>query len=239
MMAITNGTAEYERKVKPADYESRGAKLSLSFTIAEGDPNPELAVAKVYDTVVAEVHRRIGLNGPAYTERLAETDTAKVEIKKGPMTVVPGTGPKEAAAVPPVNPSGDVAIAAVRPALGPKPVVVEPPATTAAGVPQANPTSSSSPTVSTPAPEPAIGGSPDPLAITAPIADPLVLDTPVQITDQDLHAAVHQAIEHKATAMQIRELTAEFTGVVGQSMTTLPQDQRPDFLRRLKELRSA
>lgn len=229
MMAITNGVAEYERKVKPADYESRGAKLSLSFTIAEGDPNPELAVAKVYDTVVAEVHRRIGLNGPAYTERMAETDTAKVpETPMGELASVYKL-PEPAKASPEFTAKVEAEKAAII-------ETIKEAGAAAKVVPQANPTSSLSQTVSTPVPEPSIGGSPDPLAIMAPSTEPLV---PVQITDQDLHAAAHQALERKATAMQIRELTAEFTGVVGQSMTTLPQDQRPEFLRRLKELRPA
>lgn len=195
-MIVTNGTVEYSRTVKPADYESKAAKVTLAFAVDEGEPNPEAVVARVFDMASAEVHRRLGLPVAkagiisSYDTRPTQEDIDKPREKK-----------------------------------------VE-----AAAAPQPDPTLT--PASPSHLPEPAAPVTDDPLAITAPATAPLVLDTPVEITDVDLHSAVHQAIEkHKVTAVQIRDLTATFTGVPGKSMTAIEQGRRADFLKALRELR--
>lgn len=51
---VTNGTIEYTRTRKPADYEGQTPKVSLSFTVADGS-DPEKVVAKVMAIAVNEV----------------------------------------------------------------------------------------------------------------------------------------------------------------------------------------
>lgn len=58
---VTNGTVEYERVVRPADFESKRFRVSFSFAVEEG-ADFEKATAIVGNAAQAEVHRRLGLN---------------------------------------------------------------------------------------------------------------------------------------------------------------------------------
>ncbi|MGE3279713.1 MAG: hypothetical protein AB7H90_03355 [Alphaproteobacteria bacterium] len=195
MILVTNGTIEYGRTVKPADYENKSAKVTLSFAVEEGS-DPATVISTVYDIAVAEVHRRLGLAAPV--------NTAKVETPKR----IAGQDKKEAAAAP-----------------QPDPISV--PAPTAA--------ETAAPSSAPPATATHVEAS-DPLAITAPEPAPV---TPAVITDVDLRVAAAQAVERKVPVTAIHGLTHKYTGVVGKSMTEIPQEQRPDFLKELKELRAA
>lgn len=78
-MTVTNGTIEYSRTVRPADFESISAKVVLSFAVEEGS-DPAVVVAKVHDIAVAEVHRRVGLSKPkAVGSSAAKPSIAPVE----------------------------------------------------------------------------------------------------------------------------------------------------------------
>ena len=106
-MTVTNGAVEYERNVRPADFESKKAKVTLSFVVEDGS-DPAAVVAKVMDMAVSEVHRRLGL---ASTQGLAEVFEQKVEADKGkriqrakaPPAEVPVAGPTSEAASPPAE----------------------------------------------------------------------------------------------------------------------------------------
>lgn len=117
-----------------------------------------------------------------------------------------------------------------------------------AEVPAANPSPSASvdaSSVSAPgsgtAPSSASSGvNTDPAAIGEPepieLAEVGTIIPP--ITDKDLHAAVQIAIEKKVTSAQIRAATLAITGNPGQSMTTIAQDRRAEFLAAVKALYS-
>lgn len=235
-MQITNGTVEYGRTVKPADFESKVAKVSLNFAVAETETNPDAVIAKVFDMAMGEVHRRLGLNGPAYTQRMVETPTAQVEkpaaqVVKLSAAEVNGLSGKGAAAAPQSNPTVAPPKTAPNGATNADPLNMAPssPVTPASST-GASPTAASS---VAPAPAPVA----DPLAIVPTATAPVDTSKPVTITDNDLHAAVHQAVERKVSPAQVRELTAEFTGVVGRSMTTIDQEKRAEFIARVKELK--
>lgn len=64
-MNITNGTVEYERVVRPADYESKRAKVSLTFAVEEDGSDPAAVANTVMRMAMAEVHRTLGVKGAA------------------------------------------------------------------------------------------------------------------------------------------------------------------------------
>lgn len=210
-MTVTNGVVEYERVVRPADFESKRAKVSLSFAVEDGSDTASV-VAKVMNMAVAEVHRRLGINVeasgaqetvPTRTEHSALSPEHREKVAENT---------KKRAKAPPAEVPGE-----------------NPPVTGAATEPSTN---ASAATVS----------AADPAAIGEPEEDILLLTNkvePIVYTDKDLHAAVQTAIEKKVTATQIRSLTTEFTGNVGQSMTTLPQEKRADFIAKVKALYDA
>lgn len=194
-MTITNGSVEYERNVRPADFESKKAKVVLSFVIEEGsDPAP--VVAKVMDMAVAEVHRRLALT----------TDYPQVDVAKVAEAVATKKRAKAPPAEVPVENPTDAAISAG----STKPSAVPVPATTSI--------------------DPAAIGEPEPidLAKVGTVIPP--------IADKDLHAAVQIAIEKKVLAAAIRAATQAITGNPGQSMTTIGQDRRPEFLTAIRQL---
>lgn len=82
-MTITNGVVEYERVTRPADFESKRAKVSLSFAIEDGS-DPAAVVAKVMGMAVGQVHVTVGLAPrevpPAVVE--AKIEAAKQEKAK-------------------------------------------------------------------------------------------------------------------------------------------------------------
>lgn len=55
---ITNGSVEYTRTVRPADFEGKTPKVVLSFNIAEGS-DPAMATAKVMGIAVEMVERAL------------------------------------------------------------------------------------------------------------------------------------------------------------------------------------
>ena len=71
---VTNGTIEYSRTVRPADYEGKTPKVSLSFTVAEGS-NPEavtrqvmgIAFNLVEDTLAAKPGEPVKIEATQFT----------------------------------------------------------------------------------------------------------------------------------------------------------------------------
>lgn len=102
MTTVTNGVVEYGRTVKPADYESKSAKVSLSFAIEDGS-DPEGAVATVMDMCIAEVHSRLGL-------AVAATSVMFPTIRTQPVEAPKAEKPKQKppVEVPAINPTSQV-----------------------------------------------------------------------------------------------------------------------------------
>ncbi len=110
-------------------------------------------------------------------------------------------------------------------------------------VPEANPTVA--PSVGLTEPElsaaiPATAGIVDPAAIEEPadVPEAVIEDKPAAVvTDKDLHAGVHLAMERHVANKAIKDLVVTFTGgVAGKSMTLIPVDDRRAFLAALKAL---
>jgi len=57
---VTNGTVEYSRTIRPADFESKVSRATLSFNIAEGS-DPAVVLAKVSAIAKEQVHAELGL----------------------------------------------------------------------------------------------------------------------------------------------------------------------------------
>lgn len=214
-MNVTNGIVEYERVVKPADYESKRFKVSLSFAIDDG-ADAAAATAKIGDLVVAEVHRRLGLPAPA---AVAERELPPELPKQGrrartppPAEAVPQANPTEPSAS---SPHGSTVTASTPAAHDPAAI------------------------------EPADGDdgwrnnhAADPAAISEPEpASPTQVDeTPPVVTDADLHRATEAVVAgRKKTATAIKAKIDEMHGVVGKSMRLFDQAQRRAFLNWLKE----
>lgn len=201
MPTVTNGTIEYERVVRPADFESKRFKVSLSFAIDDGS-DPAAATAQVADLAVAEVHRRLGIKSvEVWKEAEAEADREDGKKRNATMEIVPTAADplaitEPAQAVPEENP--------------PMTAVVEKPASEIAAT--------------------AAPSETDPLAITEPepVAEADISDKP--LSDKDLHAAIHQAMGHKVANAEVKKVIAEFTGKPGMSVTLVPQEKRRAFV---------
>jgi hypothetical protein len=63
-MPVTNGTVEYSRMVRPADFEHQTFKVSYSFVVNEGEDHAAVT-AEIADEAVAIVHGRLGLAAKA------------------------------------------------------------------------------------------------------------------------------------------------------------------------------
>jgi hypothetical protein len=222
-MTITNGTVAYERNVRPADFESKKASVTLSFTVEDGsDPAP--VVAKVFAMAVAEVHRRLGIVAPS-AQQPSITMPAGTQVSMlstGGMTAPTETKSRRAKAPPAEVPAEN------------------PPATadTASGSGDpADVTTIATPETSTPA-----ATTDDPAAI----GDPEVAPEPVVYTDKQLRDAVNYAVgEKKVGNKKIVDLIIEFTNppgtpegerVPGKNIPMIEQDRRGGFLDRLKAL---
>ncbi len=214
-MNVTNGVVEYGRVTKPADYESKSAKVSLSFAVDDG-ADPAEVTAKVFDMAVAEVHRRLGLPvvGPTMGVN-ATLGLAKIGLE------IEGTKKRRAKTPPaevPVDP------AAIEEA-GVSELSMDP-ARYDAGGNLKDPAA-----IEEPADVPEAGSS----ALIWPTE--LWPFQPAVITDKDLHTGVHLAMERKVANAAIKALVAQFNGnVAGKSMTLIPAGVRQAFLDALKAL---
>lgn len=182
-MTVTNGTVEYARTTRPADFESKQAKVTLSFNIEDGSDTGAV-VANVFDLAVAEVHRRLGL-APV------QQQSVKRQAKPAPAAEVPAENP-------PVSPAET------------------------GGADHANAGAPSA-------------ASDDPTEIEIPETEPKERE-PIQITDKDLQHAIHLARQAHVAGKQINEVTLSITGVVGKGYSTLTQEQRVEWLARVKAL---
>ena len=91
---VTNGTVEYSRTIRPADYEGKTPKVSLSFTVAEGS-SPEAVALKVMGIAFSVVERALATRPEqdvAPVEKLKQTKAKPVEpvIEESFETVVEG-----------------------------------------------------------------------------------------------------------------------------------------------------
>ncbi len=234
LFIITNGTVEYERSVKPDDDETRGARVMLSYRVAEGS-DPEAVMAQVFDMAAREVHRQVGLSinptpywAPAVALDAGDTlKTAPAVPQENPTmkpdassatNAAPGVstpaqaatgGPKDAAVTP-----GPTATKTASPS--------NPFAITAPAVPQENP---SAPTVDATSPSAPTSNS----SFPAPTI-------PDGLTDQDLHAVAQQAIEKKVKPQDIRDITAKYAGQMGMTISQLPVENRAAWLADVRAL---
>lgn len=78
MPTITNGVVEFERQLRPADYENKRVKVTLSFAV-DDDDDPETAMAVVADMAWAQVFK---------TLRKPETATAAPPAQPAPKPAV-------------------------------------------------------------------------------------------------------------------------------------------------------
>lgn len=210
-MTVTNGIVEYARTTRPADFESKNAKVTLSFVVEEGsDPAP--VVAKVMDMAVGEVHRRLGIEGvplwkavglPADPGGEVVVDVTAVNAPKG----------RRAKAPPAEVPVAD-------------PTIVAPGEPASVGATAATTTA---PTA-TPTTDPAAIGEPETVE-PQPEAE-------IVYTDADLQKAIHLAIERKVGHDAIKGLIwhADFTGLPGKRVSDIPAEKRADFIARLKAM---
>lgn len=107
MPTITNGVIEFERVTRPADFESKRVKVTLSFAVDDDDDDdPETAMAIVADMAWAQVFK---------TLRKSETATAAPLASK-PAVVKPPAAAKPVVVVEPAMTNGGT----------PSAVVVEP-----------------------------------------------------------------------------------------------------------------
>jgi len=198
---ITNGTVTYERTVRPADFESKKASVSLSFTVEEDGSDPAVVTATVMGMAMAEVHSRLYSRPPVQQAAPVETAPAPEPSKK-----------RAKAPPPPVEVP-----------------VVDPPS-----APADTPTTDA---ITPQEPNAGVGFVDDPAAIGDP--EEVVEGPPpvVVITDTDIRRAVERAVtEGKVSNKAIIGFITEFTGSPAKSMRTIGQEQRGDFLARLKKL---
>ena len=245
-MNITNGIVEFERSVTPAQYEKKAAKVTLHFTVDEGE---ELAsvMARVADVAHAEVfallrkpessaHNDDAAREALQTRRLKEAHAlAQDTVRQAGVTV-------------------DPRVAAVK--TPPAPVVQE--------VPQENPPA----TAVSPAPiaVSSLGGpsapiQEDTLAVTVTDAEltticqrttaPVVQEVPqenptfstptvssiVQITDAELTTICQRTTARMAGPGATKAVIAQFVEQPGMPVRTIPQEKRPAFVAALEALK--
>jgi hypothetical protein len=225
-MNITNGTVEYGRNVKVADFENKSAKVSLSFGVEDG-MDPLLATSLVFDMAVAEVHRRLGL-----PVDYPQVDVAKVVAKRTRAKTPPAEVPEENPTLSSVTTPGNPVVSDV-PSVADAGLVLDPAIGDMAEMVEADMIE-----IVPPEPDDAITVQ-DPSAIDEPADVPeaeLALAVTV-ITDRDLHAGVHLAVARKVSNKAVKDLVAKFNNnTVGMSMTLIPAADRPAFLAALKAL---
>jgi hypothetical protein len=197
--------------MRPTDFESKQAKVTLSFTVEDGsDPAP--VVAKVFDMAQAEVHRRLGLRPMGQEDAYGKPGFEVAAEAHGITNPV-------------FNP---VKEATKRRAKAPP-----------AEVPAENPTSYvgtvnlSTETVTT-------VGSDDPAAIgDFEVVPPIITDR--QLRDAVVYAIGEKKIRNRAITDLIIEFTnppgtPEGERVPGKNIPMIEQDRRGGFLDRLKAL---
>jgi len=129
MSTITNGTVEFERVLRPADFESKRVKVTLSFAVGD-DEDPAAATARVGDMAHAEIFRMLAKKEQAVS---AVVKPPKVEPPREVAQENPTTNPDAATA--------DQSIKTATPATttSDPPVVVEPVAPSTAPIGDASP----------------------------------------------------------------------------------------------------
>lgn len=92
---ITNGSVEYTRTVRPADFEGKTPKVVLSFNIAEGS-DPAMATAKVMGIAVEMVERALAAQLTFKNEPVVQqTPITATEVEERDKEVVPPTPPQK------------------------------------------------------------------------------------------------------------------------------------------------
>ena len=101
MPTVTNGTIEFERQLRPADYENKRAKVTLSFAVDDND-DPATAMAIVADLAWAQVFKTLRKPETAPVAPPAQS-APKPAVTKPPAAVKPAvvepTAPEQPPAV--------------------------------------------------------------------------------------------------------------------------------------------
>lgn len=250
MFTITNGTVEYARSTRPADYEKREAKVVLTYNVDEGT-DPQAAMRAVFEMAVSEVHGRVGLStltAPEIAEMNRINDLKPTTLNEvyprqavrqaNPTTTSPAatTATSAGASVPSPSTSavsvstsvtpGPTATKAASPfdpfAIGGK-----------AAQPKVNPTPGATTTATN-----ASSGSPaaDASAQTAPSPTSPTSPSDDHLTDQDLHVVAQTAIEKKIDPNKVRAITAKHAGAMGMTISMIPAEKRQAWLDDVKAL---
>ncbi len=103
-MNITNGVVEFERVVRPADFESKRVKVSLSFAVDDGE-DAAVASARVGDMAHVEVFRmlRKAETANAAPVQATKTPAAVVKLPEAAPEVAPEPTPEAEPETPPVT----------------------------------------------------------------------------------------------------------------------------------------
>lgn len=224
MVMIKEGTVEYSRR-----FSDGAAQVTLNLLVEEDNPGAAIAWAhqvidewsakrgeplelKADQEVAAEVVPQVNPTPAATT---SEPPAASVPPAGGPKTAFTG------------NPFAIGAGAA--PAVNPTPL------TTKVGAPSVGAVTSDAPTINAPT---GTDGASTPSSSTneetAPGADKAPVSS--ELTDNDLHAAAHLAVERKVPAVAIKKITAKYAKG-SMSMTAIPQENRAKWLAEVKELK--
>lgn len=211
-MQITNGTVTFERTLRPADFESKKASVTLSFAI-DVDGNDE------NESVVID---RIG--GLARQSCLGMLGLVEQPPKALPAHELPGA----VVPTPPATRTRRAAPAAAPPAEAiaqpaEAPPAASPSADPFAGATAAPDTSAAAPTGTSPSPAPA---AVDPRHQTKALQDACAAKVG-SITDGDAKQRI---------IIAVKALRAEFTGDAAKGCEAIPMDRRGDFLAKLAAL---
>lgn len=259
MGAITHGTVEFNRRLNTGDYSHKDAKVTLSFTVNEGD---DIAAVTAYvgTVALAQAMVMVGESGTATTlepEKAKRTrKAAEVTIPASPLPPNAGApaAPPSVALVPPsapvAGPVAPIAPPASVPVAPSSPGTATGPALNAAGQPVVHPlpvAAPIAPVVAPPGPTPPVPVAPP----TTPVAPaPVPAATPAapaaspavpangEISDATIGNTIYQTLERLEPATgpgKVTELLRRYIAAPGRAVD-LPQSHRPQFLTELGAL---
>lgn len=218
MVALTGGSVTYERKIKPADYESKGAIVQLSFNLEDG-ADIQAALDRVSALAMGQAHRMVGVNekiaGAAPTEPVKTKADIEAEKAKELAEKEAAGNPKSRATRPPATKKKDADTKAD--------------AASAASVVEEEVTTGAISTTPEDRKNPAEIGDDD---LLSPGGDTAT----TQITDAELTDAITQHNGKVKNAPEIRKLIGEYVKPPATARD-IPQDKRAEFVEKLKKVK--